>query len=65
MNIYKAYVFSYSKETLQVRIKASSTLFFMSGCRDPWSNTNPLISLRRKTQTDQRHLRTSPDAKAT
>ncbi len=35
MNTSDAYVFSYSKETLQVRIKASSTLFIMSGCLAP------------------------------
>jgi hypothetical protein len=40
----KAHVFSYSSETLSVRMKAFSTLFGMSGCLAPWSMTKPLTS---------------------
>mmetsp|Transcript_27339 Transcript_27339/g.76346 ORF Transcript_27339/g.76346 Transcript_27339/m.76346 type:complete len:413 (-) Transcript_27339:119-1357(-) len=35
---------SYSKEMLQVRMKQSSTRFFMSGWRAPWSSTRPRTS---------------------
>jgi len=45
------YLFSYSKDTLHVRMNAFSTLFGMSGWRAPWSNTKPRIRL----QTDQPH----------
>jgi len=38
--------FSYSSDTLQVRMCASSTRRGMSGCRLPWSSTSP-----RKSQT--------------
>jgi len=38
------YVFSYSSETLRVRIKAFSTFFGISGCLAPWSMTKPRTS---------------------
>ena len=40
------HVFSYSSDTLQVRMKAFSTRFLMSGCRAPWSITSPRTNLK-------------------
>lgn len=37
-------VFSYSSETLSVRMNAFSTRFGISGCLPPWSITRPLTS---------------------
>ena len=42
--LFGTYVFSYSKLTFKVKMKAFSTRFSMSGCLAPWSSTRPRTS---------------------